>query len=66
MKIGDIVEQSAYSKKLEHMNWLPDDAVGLVVGRKTFYGNWQVQWYGRTGPVMMRRNWLKHAKARKK
>lgn len=65
MKVGDIVERSAYSKKLDHLKWIPKDAVGLVVGRKTFYGNWEVQWYGQSRSFMMRREWLKHAKVKK-
>ena len=67
MKPGDLVERSAYSRKLDHLKWLPDDAVGLVVGKITSYGNWQVQWYGfgLERKIMMRRNWLKHAKVKK-
>jgi hypothetical protein len=73
MKAGDLVELSAYGKKLEYLHWLPKDATGLVIAAQDRYGlRYRVLWYGRefgTGGVPRRqtldRKCLKHAKVKK-
>jgi hypothetical protein len=69
MKVGDIVELSAYGKKMDYLKWLRQHSVGLVTERSLHgYGGWRVLWYGATRiegnnrQMRMDRKCLKHAK----
>ena len=66
MKVGDLVERSARSKKSEHLRWVPKNALGIVIGKsEVVQGVWKVLWIGRGGETSMRRSWLKHARIKK-
>jgi hypothetical protein len=71
MKAGDLVELSAYGKKMDYLGWLPKGSVGLVTERSlSGYGIWRVLWYGATWQgnnrqTRMDRRCLKHAKVKK-
>lgn len=71
MKVGDLVELSAYGKNRKDLTRMLGTlgGVGLVTKRASGgygYGGWQVLWYGRfTRPIRMDRKCLKHAKVNK-
>lgn len=70
MKVGDIVQPAARLLTQKGFHWLGKESLGLVVRKPlTFYGTWQIQWYGgKDNPHhmwSMRREWIKHARVEK-
>ncbi len=63
MKIGDLVELSAYGDRLKDHAWLRGK-LGLVVEHHHRPGGWKVQWVGSMRRVLHPRKDLKHAKKR--
>ena len=54
MKVGDLVELSAYGKKLKGFKWLLGHH-GIVIAPPSRYGLYQVHWFGKP------RNWMPRA-----
>ena len=63
MQVGDLVELSAYGKKLKCFQWL-HNTHGIVIERVHELSFWKIHWFGK--PVnVMKRNSIKHVKAKK-
>lgn len=68
MKVGDIVKPSSRLLSQKGFKWLCSDSLGLIVNKRTYHGHFQVLWYmedDNTRKWTMRREWIKHAKAKK-
>jgi hypothetical protein len=63
MKIGDLVELSAYGKRLKDHAHVRGK-LGLVIEKHHSYGWWRVQWVGSPLRIIHSRKDLKIAKRR--
>jgi len=64
MKVGDLVELSAYGKKRHHNKYILDKT-GLVIAHKPGGFYWKVRWFQTTlRPYYISRKDLKHVKAK--
>jgi len=64
VQVGDLVELSAYGKKLIGFAWLHGYR-GIVIKRLHAYSVWKIHWFGRTFNNVMKRKEIKHVKAKK-
>jgi hypothetical protein len=66
VQVGDLVELSAYGKKLKGFKWLRGHH-GIVTQYIRCFGpepGWRVHWFGRPNCVMERKS-IKHVKVKK-
>ena len=63
MKVGDLVELSAYGKKLIGYKRLRGHH-GIVIERVHELSEWKVHWFGKAKCVMQRKE-IKHVKSKK-
>jgi hypothetical protein len=64
MKVGDLVELSAYGKKLKCFSRLRGHR-GIILKRLHEYSIWKVHWFDKTFSNTMSRKDIKHLKAKK-
>jgi len=63
MQVGDLVELSAYGKKLVSF-WRFRGATGIVTKRVHELSYWRIHWFDGPNNVMKRKD-IKHVKAKK-
>ena len=63
MKVGDLVELSAYGKKRKGYSRLRE-LHGIVIERVHELSEWKVHWFGTPVTIMNRKN-IKHVKVKK-
>ena len=64
MKVGDLVELSAYGKKLKYFSRLRGHR-GIILKRLHEYSIWKVHWFDKAYSIKMNRKDIKHVKAKK-
>ena len=64
MKIGDLVQLSAYGDRLT-MNYTKRGKIGLVIGQTSPAGFWKVKWNAQAGAQAHPRKDLKHVRKSK-
>jgi len=64
VQVGDLVELSAYGKKLKGFAWL-HGSHGIVIKRVHEYSVWQVHWFDKAFKTRVKRKEIKHVKAKK-
>ena len=65
MKVGDLVELSAYGEKCSGWTSWMRGHLGIVVARHARLDDWRVKWFQSGRTVHMGRKYLKHAKVNK-
>jgi len=68
MKVGDLVELSAYGLKCSGWATWMDGLLGIVVAHSSDYrpqSDWRVRWYQNGREVYLGRKYLKHARVKK-